>query len=257
MPEEHAIATKHALELQWHEEHADQGEDEQISKYKTLVLEGMRERQWALLGDLTDKRVLDVGCGVGRETVELARRGARVVAVDLSPTLVAAARKRVGDAGFGHRVEFKACAAEDLAADGDQFDVVLGNGVLHHFDLPAFKTTLVQLLKPGAVAQFSEPIGHNPLLRLYRWLTPGLHSPTERPLTATDIAGFVAGFRSVRVEYFNFTGLALLAAPYLVGRRASRALLRLALRWDGTILKGRPALQRLCQYVIVQVGAPG
>lgn len=255
MPNEDRIATKHALELQWHEEHADQGEDEQISAYKTLVLECMRERQWALLGDLTDKRVLDVGCGVGRETVELARRGAHVVAVDLSPTLVAAARRRVVDAGVEHRVEFKACAAEDLAAHGDRFDVVMGNGVLHHFDIPAFKSTLLKLLRPGAVAQFAEPLGHNSLLRLYRRLTPGWHSPTERPLTAMDIAVFVEGFRSPRVEYFNLVGLAFLAAPYVLGRRFSRALLHLALRWDSTILRGRPALGRLAQYVIIQVGA--
>jgi 2-polyprenyl-3-methyl-5-hydroxy-6-metoxy-1,4-benzoquinol methylase len=256
MPETTAIVAKQALELEWHEKHADQGDDEQISRYKRLVLERMRERQWVLLGDLTDKRVLDVGCGVGRETVELARRGASVVAVDLSPTLVGAARKRAEDAGFAGRVEFKVCAAEDLADHGDQFDIVLGNGVLHHLDLSAFKATLVRLLKPGAVAQFSEPLGHNPLLRLYRRLTPGLHSPTERPLIATDIAEFVEGFGSVRVEYFNFVGLALLAAPYVLGGRAASALLRLALRWDRTILKERPALQRLCQYVIVQVGAP-
>jgi len=75
--------------------------NERISVYKQLILRRMRERQWSMLGDLTGKRVLEVGCGVGRETVELAMRGAQVVASDLSPTLVDRARRRASESGGG------------------------------------------------------------------------------------------------------------------------------------------------------------
>ena len=250
------LARKHALELKWHEEHAHEGEDERISTYKKLVLRELRQRQWTLLGNLEGKRVLDVGCGVGRETVELARRGARVVAVDLSPTLVASARRRATQAGVADRVEFRVCAAEDLASGEDRFDVVLGNGVLHHFDLPTFKRTLTLLMGPGAVAQFAEPLAHNPLLWVYRRLTPHLHSPTEEPLRKSDIAAFVDGFRDVSTEYVNLLGLLLLAAPYVVGQRVASALLRVALRSDRAVFDAVPSLQGFCQYVIIQVGTP-
>jgi SAM-dependent methyltransferase len=250
------LAVKHALELKWHEEHAHEGEDARISTYKKLVLQRVRDRQWVMLGDLTGKRALDVGCGVGRETVELARRGARVVAVDLSPTLVSAARRRSTEAGVADHVEFRVSAAEELASDGEQFDVVLGNGVLHHFDIPAFKATLIQLMSEGAVAQFAEPLAHNPLMRLYRRLTPHLHSPTEQPLTEKDIEGFARGFREVSVEYFNLVGLLLLPAPYVVGRHVSGAFLSVALRCDMALFRIQPSLQRFCQYVIIQVRAP-
>ncbi|MGA2399172.1 MAG: class I SAM-dependent methyltransferase [Steroidobacteraceae bacterium] len=82
-------------------------------------------------------RVLDVGCGVGRWSRLLAGRGAAVLGVDLSPTMIAEARRRA--------------AAEDLAcrfaeADasrlqlGEQFDLVLGVTVLQHI----LDTTLLQ-----------------------------------------------------------------------------------------------------------------
>jgi 2-polyprenyl-3-methyl-5-hydroxy-6-metoxy-1,4-benzoquinol methylase len=217
------MSGRHALELEWHEAHPEEGEEERISRYKKLVLRRLRERQWAMLGNLAGKRVLDVGCGVGRETVELARRGARVVAVDLSPALVMRARARAAEAGVADRVEFRVAAAEDLAADGRRFDVVIGNGVLHHLDLPAFKRTLQGLMASGGVAQFQEPLIHNPLLRLYRALTPQLHTPTERPLAVRDVSDFVRGFSNPRVETFN-----LLAS----------------------------GLRRFCQYVVIQIGAP-
>jgi SAM-dependent methyltransferase len=251
---EEAVAARHALELQWHEEHPNASADGQISTYKKLVLRRLRERQWAMLGPLAGKRVLDVGCGVGRETVELAQRGARVMAADLSPALVATARRRADDAGVADRIEFKVGAAEDLVPEGERFDVVIGNGVLHHLDIATFKSSLLRLLKPDGVAQFQEPLVHNPLLRLYRRLTPHLHSPTERPLADEDISAFVRGFREVHVDYFNLVGLLLLPAPYVVGRRVSNAMLRWALHCDRVILQRVPALRKFCQYVIIQVG---
>jgi len=246
---------KHAVELKWHEAHPDEGEDERISTYKKLVIRRLRARQWAMLGEVAEKRVLDVGCGVGRETVELARRGARVVAVDLAPALIARARNRAVAAGVAGRVEFRVGAAESLGLEGELFDVVLGNGVLHHLEIPAFMASLGRLLKPDGVAQFAEPLVHNPLLRLYRRLTPGLHSPTERPLSEADIAALVRGFCDVRVEYLNLLGLLLLPAPYTLGRRVSDGLLGVALSCDRAVLARWPSLRRFCQYVIIQLRA--
>ena len=62
-------------------------------------------------------RLLDAGCGTGALSIEAARRGARVVAIDLSPTLVSVARERIPsdlDAG-GHRIQV-----------GDMLDPKLG-----------------------------------------------------------------------------------------------------------------------------------
>lgn len=70
--------------------------------------------------DLHGRRVLDAGCGTGALAVEAARRGAEVVAIDLSPTLVQLARERLPqDLRSGHagRVDFRS---------GDMLDPALG-----------------------------------------------------------------------------------------------------------------------------------
>ena len=70
--------------------------------------------------DLHGRRILDAGCGTGALAVEAARRGAEVVAIDLSPTLVQLARERLPqDLVSGHfgRVDFRS---------GDMLDAALG-----------------------------------------------------------------------------------------------------------------------------------
>jgi magnesium-protoporphyrin O-methyltransferase len=72
--------------------------DAPVSGIRATVRAG-RERMRALMlaqlpEDLRGARVLDAGCGTGAMAVELARRGAEVVAVDISPQLIAIARER-------------------------------------------------------------------------------------------------------------------------------------------------------------------
>jgi len=72
--------------------------DSQVSWVRRTVREGRERMRHTLSGyfpdDLTGMRVLDAGCGTGVQAVELARRGASVVAIDLSPTLVGLAESR-------------------------------------------------------------------------------------------------------------------------------------------------------------------
>jgi len=93
-----------------------------VSGIRATVRAGRDRMRATLLSwlpqDLTGRRVLDAGCGTGALAVEAARRGAHVVAIDLSPTLVELARERVPhDLGVG-RIEF---------LSGDMLDPALGN----------------------------------------------------------------------------------------------------------------------------------
>jgi SAM-dependent methyltransferase len=76
-------------------------------------------------------RVLDVGCGVGRWSCLLAARGAEVTGVDISPTMIAQARRRAGTRGIAGQCRF---LVQDLAAldAGGKFDLVLSVTVLQH-----------------------------------------------------------------------------------------------------------------------------
>lgn len=105
-----------------------------LGKIRATVRAGRARMRSTLLGylpDLDRRRVLDAGCGTGSLSVEAAARGAHVVAVDLSPTLIALARERLaGQCGPGH-VEFQ--VGDMFDADLGRFDhVVAMDSVIHY-----------------------------------------------------------------------------------------------------------------------------
>jgi len=81
----------------------------------------------------TQGAVLEVGAATGRYTVELARRGYRVTAVDLSAALIERCRKNLTDEGLESRVQLVVADARNLGAvEEGQFDAVLLMGPLYH-----------------------------------------------------------------------------------------------------------------------------
>ena len=106
-----------------------------VSGVRATVRAGRDRMRATLLSwlpeDLHGKRVLDAGCGTGALAVEAARRGAHVVAIDLSPTLVDLARERLPhDLGAG-RIEFLSGDMLDPALG--RFDHVVGMDSLIHY----------------------------------------------------------------------------------------------------------------------------
>jgi 2-polyprenyl-3-methyl-5-hydroxy-6-metoxy-1,4-benzoquinol methylase len=85
------------------------------------------------------KRVLEVGCGIGTDTINFARAGAQVTAVDLSTESLAVAKQRAEVFGFRDRVKFFQADAERLAetVPVERYDLVYSFGVIHHTPRPA------------------------------------------------------------------------------------------------------------------------
>ena len=108
-------------------------------------------------------RVLEIGCGTGLFTEMFAKYGAHILAVDLSPELLSAAKQRNVPAG---QVEFLELPFEDCDAQGP-FDAIIGSSILHHLDCGKSFTKIHQLLKPGGAISFCEPNMLNPQI----WFT--------------------------------------------------------------------------------------
>ena len=80
--------------------------------------------------------VLDIGAGTGAYTLELARRGYTVTAVDISPKLLEVCRERVADEGLKGKVAFLVADARDLTdVASSALDAVLLMGPLYHLSL--------------------------------------------------------------------------------------------------------------------------
>jgi 2-polyprenyl-3-methyl-5-hydroxy-6-metoxy-1,4-benzoquinol methylase len=84
------------------------------------------------------KRVLEIGCGIGTDTINFARAGAKVTAVDLSEKSLELARQRAGVLGLSDRIAFRAADAERLAEyiPPEPYDLVYSFGVIHHTPHP-------------------------------------------------------------------------------------------------------------------------
>lgn len=100
------------------------------------------------LADLRDKDVLEIGCGTGVHARLLAEAGARVVAVDLTPTAVELTRRRLEHAALD--ADVREADAEALPFAGSSFDFVWSWGVIHHSEnTDRVISEIARVLRPG------------------------------------------------------------------------------------------------------------
>lgn len=102
---------------------------------------------WRYLNQYLPARgsILEVGAATGRYTVELAKRGYLLTAVDLSAALIEECRKRVADAGLERQVQFVVADARDLSQVTEMgFDAVLLMGPLYHLIVEADRKVALQ-----------------------------------------------------------------------------------------------------------------
>ena len=150
----------------WHESYAS-------TAYPALGLQWRQANGVALCRTTIAEggRILEVGCGAGHASVELARTGYEVVGVDISQPMIDQATANAADAGVSHQTHF---AATDFGYLGSgehgSFDGVLGLGFIEYFDDPASVLRQCrELLNPGGVVviQF-----WNPRPAAARWIDP-------------------------------------------------------------------------------------
>lgn len=100
-----------------------------------------------LIGEVAGQRILDAGCGPGLHAAALVERGASVVGLEGSATLVEHARARLGDSAEVHQHDLN--LPMDTIADGS-FDGVVCALVLHHLrDRAGFLSEVFRVLRPG------------------------------------------------------------------------------------------------------------
>lgn len=128
-------------------------------------------------------RLLDIGCGGGLLCEPMTRLGAEVIGADAAAGTISVARLHAEQSDL--EIDYRHCAAEDLAAAGESFDIVLAMEIVEHVAVPQdFVTTCAALLKPGGLMICSTL---NRTIRSYvmaivgaervmRWLPVGTHA---------------------------------------------------------------------------------
>jgi 2-polyprenyl-3-methyl-5-hydroxy-6-metoxy-1,4-benzoquinol methylase len=211
-----------------------------------------KEAVFRLIGPLENKRVLDLGCGDGTNAVQLAKLGARVVAIDISPGSIAVGRKRAQLDGVSDRITFICSPIETASLGQDRFDMITGFAFLHHVipELEAVIARLVDCLGPTGRIVFVEPINRCHVLRRLRQSLPikGDFTPDERPLEEPELDILRRHIARLTIRPYNLFGRVV---PYVLGGRyyehvgrARRAFIEAIWLADYALLS-LPLLERL------------
>jgi SAM-dependent methyltransferase len=161
------------------------------------------------------KKVLDYCCGNGDFTIWMAETGAYAFGIDISPVSIQNATEAASCRGLGDRAVFRVMDAEDTKFADDYFDLIVVNGVLHHLDLEKAYRELARILSPKGEIICTEALRHNPVIHLYRKMTPHLRSAweTEHILGRREIRKAHNHFGEIRiVKFFHLATIA--AVPF-------------------------------------------
>lgn len=167
------------------------------------------EYPFAVMGDVSGKRIFELGCGNGRRAVILALKGANVVGVDISARAIKAANKLARLHGVSDRVEFYTAPLEQyLDYERREFDVICGFAILHHL-IPVLDTILGDLKRLAhehTLFLFSEPVSLSKMLRRLRLLLPlpVNGTPGERPLERSELAVLDSHLPNLEVRISQF-----------------------------------------------------
>ena len=150
--------------------------------------------------------VLELGCGAGYFTQELARSGADVVAIDVSPELLQLARTNCD----APNVQYETENAYELSYGDAVFDSVVGSSVLHHLEIEQALRDVYRVLKPGGTIFFTEPNMLNPQIGAQKnipWIKRKLgDSPDETAFFRWPLRRLLeqTGYRDIRIDPFDF-----------------------------------------------------
>lgn len=161
-----------------------------------------------LHGGLTvGKLILEPGAGNAEFTKRLAASGAEIIGVEIAPKQVKLANQCLGNIPNAHVIEGDII---NLNFDDDMFDAVVGNSVLHHFDLSQALIEIKRVLKPGGSFFFIEPNMLNPQIAVeknIKFIGCALqNSPNETAFARWKISAILKknGFSDVWTKPFDF-----------------------------------------------------
>lgn len=166
------------------------------------------------------KKVLEIGCGIGTDTMNFARHGASVTSVDLSEVSIELARKRAEVFGLQDQIKFYHGNAEELSAfvPVQEYDLVYSFGVIHHTPHPERVIEEIRkYVRPGSTVKimvyhrYSWKVlwiilteGKGRFWRIDDLVARNSEAQTGCPVTYSytrrDVPQFLRGFQVERIE---------------------------------------------------------
>lgn len=168
------LTQRQLREQAYHKEFAWQHRNKVEEKVPLDVIQSGPRRPWncywscydvLMAHDITGKKVLVPGSGLGDDAIRLALLGAQVYASDLSPDLTEIARARAKRSGAAN-IYFDVMPAETLTYPNDFFDLVFFNDILHHVSIATVLVETQRVMKPGGTVVANELYTHSTMQKL-------------------------------------------------------------------------------------------
>jgi SAM-dependent methyltransferase len=150
--------------------------------------------------------ILELGCGTGSFTGELARSGADIIAIDVSPELLEIARANWSAPNVRYEIQ----NAYALTYSDATFDSIVGSSVLHHLEIEEALREIYRVLKPGGTIYFTEPNMLNPQIAIQKnvpWIKRRLgDSPDETAFFRWALRRLLeqTGYGDIQIDPFDF-----------------------------------------------------
>lgn len=184
--------------------------EQAVGQVYSITRRRVREYEEMIYSNVEGLRVLEYGCGTGGHSLEIAQRGGKVVGIDISAVGIQMATEKAQALGLAN-ASYRVMDAENLEFPAGSFDLVIGEGILHHLRLERSYSEISRVLAPGGRAIFMEPLGHNPAINGFRSRTPHLRTADEHPLKKRDLDLGKRYFRRCRFRYYHLSSFASLA----------------------------------------------
>lgn len=217
-----SLDNRKTTELEFHDSHRDRLALEEIDSkthrklygnkkyYKAAVRSKRYIEEW-ISNNARSSVFLDYACGDGFNTIMAARAGARLaVGIDISPVSIGNAKIDAARRGLDEKTYFVLADAENTKLPDDTIEAAICSGVLHHLDLARALPELRRIMAPGGKILAVEALGYNPLIKLYRYMTPAQRTIWEKNhiLSLKDLRYAKRYFNVREIRYWHIASIA-------------------------------------------------
>tara|TARA_X000001036_G_scaffold420603_1_gene441626 strand:+ start:524 stop:1267 length:744 start_codon:yes stop_codon:yes gene_type:complete len=172
-----------------------------------------------LKNNAKNSKILDFGCGIGSSAEKVIKYNPKkIIGIDISEISINKAKNKAKELNID--IDYKVDNCEKTNLNQNSFDIVYGTGILHHLEIDKCLNEIHRVLKSNGKLLFIEPLGTNPIINLYRKLTPNTRSRDEHPLIKKDFEYLNKKFVDVNVKYYGF--LTLIFFPFYKSPKDSK-----------------------------------
>ena len=212
-----------------------------------LIPRSALEFSYEVLGDIEGKKLLEIGCGSGFQTIELCKKGAYVTAVDISEESIKAV-KRLSKKYDVKNLEIKKMSAESLEFPDNYFDYAYINCTLMHTDKEKVLKECLRVIKPNGLLVFKETLKHWLFAFPYRLLSP-YRKTKPNYITLNDVRKLKARHK----EFYLFSTFFLFLFYVFKNKKVPYKIFNILSKIDDYLLKALPLLRNISWVTVAYI----